>query len=443
MSQHQHPTRRAFIGTTAAASTLATRTGRAATLAVNGGTPVRTTPFNPWPEVFGDSEKQILDVLHSGEWFRKKWNKRDAHRVDQFEQEYAAACGVKFTLATSCGTTALQCALEAADVQPGDEVLLSCYTFCATANSIFEQKALAVFVDTEPDTFQIDPARIEEKITPRTRAIIPVHYGGYPCDMDAVNAIAKRHNLIVIEDACQSHLSKYRGKSCGALGDMGCFSFQVSKPLPAGEGGALTTNNETFHDAARWYHDTGINRKQPAGHSVHGMNYRMTEWQATILLEALKGLDERVQHVHDNVQYFNKLVSDVPGFAPAKFVDGGERGTHYVYLARYYSEKFKGLPRDAFMRAMKAEGIPVGGGYDKPLSEEGLVEHTLNSRGFQRIYSPKELNQYRKTLDCPVTREICGSSVSLKHWLFMGSRKDVAQIAEAVHKVYESADSIG
>src|SRR5680860_1346214 len=201
-------------------------------LAILGGEKVRKTAWPEWPVWEQSAENDVTEMLRSGRWWRGK-----GEHVTEFEQKYAELMGAKRCLATASGTTALLVALHVLGVDAGDEVLVSPFTFIATYNSIFMNKALPVFVDTDPETFLINPVKIEEKITERTSAILPVHIYGLPVDMDRVNEIAKKHNLKVVEDACQAWLGEYKGKKLGTLGDLGCFSFQNSKNLPAGEGG--------------------------------------------------------------------------------------------------------------------------------------------------------------------------------------------------------------
>ena len=191
-------------------------------------------------------------MFRSGRWFRG-----NGEHVAEFEKRYAELMGAKRCLATASGTTALITALGVLGVDAGDEVLVSPYTFIATYNAIFFHKALPVFVDTDPETFLIDPQKIEARITDRTSAILPVHIYGLPVDMDSVNKVARKHNLKVVEDACQAWLSEYRGRKTGTLGDLGCFSFQNSKHLPAGEGGAIIGNDDALIDRCHSYHNCG------------------------------------------------------------------------------------------------------------------------------------------------------------------------------------------
>jgi dTDP-4-amino-4,6-dideoxygalactose transaminase len=248
-------TRRNFIGRAAAGSVAlgwlgghrATRAfaAESAKPALLGGTPVHAGGWAKWPQWREAWEPELLKVWRSGRWFRGS----DVH-VAEFERGYAQLLGAKRCLATASGTTALIVSLHVMDVDAGDEVIVSPYTFSASYNAILNHKALPVFADTDPATLTMDPESIESRITERTRAIMPVHIFGMPCDMDPIIAIARKHKLAVVEDACQAWLAEYKGRKCGTLGDLGCFSFQESKHLPSGEGGAITSMSEELIDSA-------------------------------------------------------------------------------------------------------------------------------------------------------------------------------------------------
>ena len=213
--------------------------------AILGGKPVRTEPFPAWPIVRENDEKGWMEVLHS-----KRVVPAPATAIlrPQFEETWAETLGAKYCVVTSCGTTALYASLNAVGVGPGDEVILPPYTFVATLNVILMQHALPVFVDSDRETFQIDAHKIEAKITSRTRCIMPVHLGGNPVNMDLVLEVAKKHKLPVVEDACQAHTGEWRHRRVSTLGDLGCFSFQASKNLNSGEGGAILTNDPALHE---------------------------------------------------------------------------------------------------------------------------------------------------------------------------------------------------
>ena len=255
-------TRRSFIRTAAAGSVALSWLGagraprafaaEAAKPALLGGTPVHQGGWTSWPQWREDWEPEMLKVWRSGRWFRGS-----AGHVADFERGYANLLGAKRCLATASGTTALIVSLHVMDVDAGDEVIVSPYTFIASYNAILDRKALPVFADTDPATLTVDPASIESRITERTRAIMPVHIFGMPCDMDPINAIARQHKLAVVEDACQAWLAEYKGRKCGTIGDLGCFSFQESKHIPSGEGGAVASMSEELIDKCDSFHNCG------------------------------------------------------------------------------------------------------------------------------------------------------------------------------------------
>ncbi|MDH3245960.1 MAG: DegT/DnrJ/EryC1/StrS family aminotransferase, partial [Saprospiraceae bacterium] len=288
-----------------------TSTGK---LALAGGEPVRDKAWPEWPVWDKTAEAEVVNMLRSGRWFRGK-----GEYVTQFEEEYAKLMGAKRCLATASGTTALLVAMHVLGVDAGDEVLVAPYTFIATYNAIFMNKALPVFVDTDPETFLIDPTNIEEKITDRTTAILPVHIYGLPVDMDSVNEIASRHGLKVIEDACQAWLGEYKGKKLGTLGDLGCFSFQNSKNLPTGEGGAVLGEDDQIMDLCHSFHNCGRpfgSVKATSRYPTRGSNRRMQQIQAITLLSQMKRIKNDAEIRLKNANYLDERLRLIPGIHP-------------------------------------------------------------------------------------------------------------------------------
>ena len=262
---------------------------------------------------------------------------------DPFEETWAETLGAKYCVATSCGTTALYASLNAVGVGPGDEVILPPYTFVATLNVILMQHALPVFVDSDRETSQIDAHKIEAKITSRTRCIMPVHLGGNPVDMDVVLDVAKKHKLPVVEDACQAHTGEWRKRRVSTLGDLGCFSFQASKNLNSGEGGAILTNDPALHEFCKSFQNQG---RGPAGaafaYARQGSNLRMTEFQAALLLQQLTRVEEQSRVREQNAQYLTSLLREIPGISPARMYDGTTRNGYHLYMLRYDQAHFAG-----------------------------------------------------------------------------------------------------
>jgi len=263
-------TRRGFVRTAAAGSAALTWLGArgaprvfaagADKPALLGGTPAHQGGWPSWPQWDKSWEPEIVEVLRSGRWC----GHGGSGKVGDFETAYAELLGAKRCVTMASGTTALLTALHVMGVDAGDEVIVSPYTFIATYNVCLMHKALPVFADTDPATLTMDPASIESRITDRTRAILPVHIYGMPCDMDPINAIAKKHGLAVVEDACQAWLAEYKGRRCGTLGDLGCFSFQNSKHIPSGDGGAITGTSDELVDRCQSYHNVATTSGVPS-----------------------------------------------------------------------------------------------------------------------------------------------------------------------------------
>ncbi len=438
-------TRRQFVsqastGTLAAMTlgslpTFAGRSGNAAKLAIHGGTPVRSKRWPSWPIWDRAAEERILSILRSGNWFRGQ-----GETVSEFEGKYAKLLGAKRCTCTVNGTNALLTAMHALDVGVGDEVIVSPYTFIATYNVMLNSTALPVFADTDPETFQINPDTIEERITERTRAIMPVHILGIPADMDRIMAIARKHNLVVIEDACQAWLAQWRGKCCGTIGDLGCFSFQNSKHLPAGEGGAVVGNDEELMDRVHSFHNCGRPYKSvkgTSGYPIIGTNRRMTEYQAAILLNQMQRLEADTERRWANGQYLTSKIKDIPGIVPCKLYEGTTRAVFHLYPFRYKKEHFNDAPKSKFMAALSAEGVPCSGGYG-PQYRDGLIEDALTSKNFTRSFPKARLDQYRKELDYPGNDQLCEEAVWIGQNMLLTEKSDMDDIANAIRKVYDN-----
>jgi dTDP-4-amino-4,6-dideoxygalactose transaminase len=439
-----HLTRRGFLGAaiTGAAglglqSRAAVRSSSSAVApapALLGGKPVRTAPFPSWPKIGAGDEKSWMEVLRKGLWCRI-----DGNYATRFEEAWARTLGAKYCLATASGTTALATSLNALGIGPGDEVLVPPYTFVATVNVVLLQHALPVFVDTDPETFQMDATKIEAAITDRTRCVLPVHLGGLPADMDTILAIGERHKLPVLEDACQAHLAEWRHRKVSTLGALGCFSFQASKNLNSGEGGAILSDNEDLMEACRSFHNNGRGVAGPGFAYVrNGCNHRMTEFQAALLLAQLTRLEEQSRIRQQNAEYLTKRLGEIPGIAPARMYDGTTRNAYHLYMLRYDREKFEDLPRKKFLKALQAEGIPCSGGYS-PLNKEPFLKNTLQSRAYRSVYSVKELSDYEARNHCPANDRLCEEAVWFFQTMLLGSKSDMDQIAEAVRKIQNHA----
>jgi len=446
MSNQKFTRRQAIVtGTTIAMGAMANLSftpvnfGGSKKLAIHGGDKVRKSAWPEWPVWDGRAEKDVIKMLQSGRWWRG-----NGEAVYDFEQKYAQLMGTKRCLATASGTAALLVALHVLGVDAGDEVLVSPFTFIATYNVIFMNKALPVFVDTDPETFLINPAKIEKKITDRTSAILPVHIYGLPVDMDKVNSIAKKHNLKVVEDACQAWLGEYKGKKLGTLGDLGCFSFQNSKNLPAGEGGAVIGNNDEIMDRCHSFHNCGRpfgSVERTSDYPMRGSNRRMQQIQAIILLSQMNRIEKDNDKRLENAKYLDKKLGDIPGIETYKLVTKQARSAYHMYPFRFVSEKFGNVSREKFIEALRAEGVPCSSGYGQQ-NKDGLIEEAFNSKGYKRLFSEKRLKQWREENVLPGNDQLAREAVTFYQSILLGSKSDMDDIVNAVTKIYENRESL-
>lgn len=441
-------TRRQFIAAASAAGLAATLTrpargkspARADKLAVLGGEPIRKGGTWPaWPYRDAHVIEAATKTAQSGVWCRIDAPQSGA--VATFEREFAQLVGAKYCVATGSGTQALHTCVEALGIGPGDEVITSPYTDPGTLAGILAARALPVLADLDPLSFQLDPQDVERKINANTRAIMPVHIMGQPVDMDAIMRIAKQHNLKVIEDACQAHLAVHRDRKLGTIGDLGCFSFQSSKTLGCGEGGAIVGNDEALLERCYTVHNHGTSR---AGRTeVAGPKYRMNEFEAAILLAQLPGVTERFARRNENAQHLTARLQECPGIVPQKLYPGTEAGTYYVYGATYLREQFADADRRTFLKALAAEGIGMSGYIGQGLHREPWVDHILGTKVYQRMYGAARLAEYREQLACSRCDEVCANVVSMfASGILLATPADMDDIADAICKVYEQRDQL-
>jgi dTDP-4-amino-4,6-dideoxygalactose transaminase len=414
----------------------------AGTAAILGGQPVRTKGWPDWPMWDPETdEKRVIEVLRSGIWSRGKV-------VAEFEEKWAETIGSKRCLATTNGTYALITALRSLNVGAGDEVLVPPYTFIATIDAILMVGAMPVFVDTDPATFQIDADKIEEKITSRTTTILPVHILGLPADMGKIMTIARKNNLAVLEDACQAWLAEINNKKVGSFGDAGCFSFQNSKHIPIGEGGAIVSDNDEFMDRCFSFHNFGRPYGKIVGtvsgeYVILGTKCRTTEYQAAIGLAQLKRLEEQTKQREKNAEYLRAQIKDIPGILPYELSENATRAVFHLFPFRYKKEQFHDLSRSKFLKALRAEGIPCSGGYS-PLNNMPYLKDAFQSKNFQKVY-PKEMldfDGYVERNQCPQNDQLCEEAVWFGQNMLLGSKSDMNDIAMAIEKVFNNADKI-
>lgn len=399
-----------------------THDGKSA-LAIHGGRPVRPAEkaWPSWP-IFDDTERRaVQDVLESGKWFYDE-------RVKQFEREFAAFQDARFCVSCNSGTAALEIALQALGVEPGDEIIVPPYTFVATASAVLRVGAIPVFVDVD-NSWCMDPLAIEAAITKKTRAIVPVHFGGRVCDMDRINALAAKHQLVVLEDACHSWGAKWEGKGTGAIGLGGVFSFQQSKNMTAGEGGAILSDDEAFADLCRSISNCGRAKTGPWYHHINvGTNARLSEFGAAILSAQLTRLEQQTLLREQNAAILNAELSGMEGLQLQTNSNRITRRAYHLYCLRVHEKEF-GCNRERFVEAAKAEGLPIGAGYPLPLYRQPVFEKV---RGYD--YS---------ACHCPVVEDLCyRSGMWFAHQLLLGTDEDMRDIVRIIHKIKENTRSL-
>ncbi len=401
-------------------------------LALHGGTPVKTKPFPDWPQYDQKEEIALLEVLHSGIWWRTPGN-----RTLQFEQDFAKFHQVKHGVACTNGTAALEIAMAALGIGLDDEVIIPDFTFIATASAVLMAGALPVMVDVDRFTFNIDPDLVEKAITPRTKAIIAVHIGGMPCDMDRLVALARKYNLYLVEDCAHAHGSEWKGQKVGSFGDCGTFSFQASKLMTAGEGGIVITKDDDLEIRLRSVHDCG---RMPGewfySHFINGSNYRLSEWQGAVLSQQLSRLDEQAAKREINSTYLDGELAKIEGIRPQKRDPRVTRNGNYCYIFHYDPKAFNHLQAEKFIEAFEAEGIPTQASY--PSVHKLAV---FQNGEYRKRLSPSQASEKHVflTQDFPVTDDAAVNTIWLVHRTLLGTQADVAEIVEAVKKIQRNA----
>lgn len=427
--------RRKFLAaaTTAAAASAATPDAK---LAIDGGTPVRRQPLasRNWGPQYYDSAEQghLNDVLESRNPFR--WNNPpDKSKVAQFERAVAARMQTQYALGVTSGTAALHVAMAALGIGPGDEVILPAWTWYSCYTAVVQAGALPVFAEID-ESFNIDPADIEHRITPQTKAIMAVHLQGNPADLDRIFEVARKHRVKVLEDASQSVGASYKGRPLGSMGDIGIFSLQQSKTITAGEGGCVITNDPALFERACRFHDVGtVRRGMPEKVGwIPGLNYRMNEFTGGVLLAQIRKLDTIIGGVRANAARVYAGVRDLPGAKFRHLPDpAGELGTG-VFIGFRNKDQ-----RERYVAAMKAEGVPVippNGSIVLPIVPEIEQKVTVTS-GWPSFTTPRgRAIRYGKDC-CPRTIDILGRFAGV----MMGPKyttADTADAVAAVRKVY-------
>ncbi|HSY79149.1 MAG TPA: DegT/DnrJ/EryC1/StrS family aminotransferase [Verrucomicrobiae bacterium] len=405
-------------------------------LAILGGPPLRTRPFPAWP-VFDDRERaQLEDVLTSANWGGYPSPNRKA---TEFATAFAAYQGARFAIPTTSGTSALEAALKALGVGAGDEVIVPAITFAATPYAAVACMARPVFADVSAADACIDPDSVERLITRRTKAIIPVHYGASLADLDALAQISRAHSISIVEDCAHVPGARFRDRGVGTYGALGCFSFQSSKPMTAGEGGMITTDDPDLEQRCQSLINCG--RRRPGEDfegPLMGANYRMTEWQCGILLAQLERLGDQIEHKSRAAARLRAGLGAIKGLTPVARDPRVTRETIYAFIF-LVDQSALGLSRNRFVRALRAEGIPSG---------------VANDPVYRSALFPRESAAYRKAcelagasandaINCPVAERLFEHAiVSIPHECLLGDDRDVDDIVAAAVKVASRATEL-
>jgi len=442
--------RRKFIATVAATSVVSAvahsfpafaQGNNQKKLAALGGTPVRPKGAIglKWPHINDQMIENIVTTTKSGVWSRAQ---NANGNVANFEKDFAKQIGVNYSVGTGSGTQALSTCIEALEIGPGDEVITSPYTDMGTVSSILTSRALPVLVDLDPNSLQLDPNEIEKRINKNTKAIMPVHIMGVPADMERIMAIAKKHNLKVIEDSCQAPFARYKGKAIGTIGDLGCFSFQASKAIACGEGGAVVGNDQALMDRCYTVQNRGAARS--GKNELIGPKYRMNEFEAAVLLGQLPSARERHEIRNQNANYIKAQLKGFEGLVPQKQYAGTESSSYYHYALIYNKDHFNGASRAQFLTAINAEGIGFGSYIKTGLHKEPWVDYILGLPGYQTAYSAARLKEYKDGMHLPNCDRVCDETL-VSMWgsgTMLGSKDEMDSIVNAIMKVYENRDQL-
>ncbi|MDA2938210.1 DegT/DnrJ/EryC1/StrS family aminotransferase [Acidobacteria bacterium AH-259-A15] len=409
-------------------------------LAINGGDPVRTREFFRWPHFDETELGYVEEVIRSRTWFAGMRGADPGTRTAELERRFAQHHGARFGIACANGTVAIEIALRAVEVGVGDEVIVPGLTFITTLSAVLQVNAIPIVVDSLYQTQCIDPNEIEKAITDRTRAIIPVHFGGFTCDMNRIMSIADRHNLLVIEDAAHAPGGVHKGRKIGSIGHLATFSFQESKTMTAGEGGMITTNDPDLAENCIQYRSCGRKEGEPwYVHYVMPLNYRLSEVQSAILLAQLERLDEQLKIKNENAAFLADLLEEIEGINPVPGDGKTDLNGYYLYLLQYDRDHFGGLSRNRFVEALNAEGIPCHIGYPWPLTKNPMfqqIESGAKGCPFTCPYYGRNVSLAERKL--PVAERICNETVVIPHQVLLSPQSDLQDIGQAIRKIQEN-----
>ncbi len=409
-------------------------------LAITGGKALRKTPFTQWPFGGAEEKRALADVLIGSKWGGQPFPGKYSLT---FSKKFAKLHTAKYAQCVNTGTVAIQAALKAIDIRPGDEVLAPAYTWEGTVGPVLLLNAVPVFIDVDPDTYCMDARKIEAAITRKTRAILPVHLGMRFADMDEILRIAAKHNLKVVEDCAHAHGGSWKGKGAGSMGDLGAFSFQSSKLLTCGEGGGVITNNLEYMERVQSYINAGrASLTDEYHHRIIGFNYRLGEFQAAVLDAQINRLPAQAKIRAKNMAHLESRLKNTPEIGLLKPDPRITRLAPYGYVLKYFAGRAREIPRAAFVAALQLEGVPCDGLFYEPVYKSSLFP--LNPCDFPALCWGRETPlDLRKISSCPeAERAAYHEAVWFPHQLFLGSKKDVDAIADAIQKVLANIDEL-
>jgi len=409
-----------------------------ARLAIRGGKCVRNRPFGAWP-IYGDAELSgIVEVLKSGNW---SYHARKHEKQTEFAEKFAQFHDAKYGVCTSSGAAALAVALKTAGVEAGSEVIVPDLTFVATASAALLIGATPVLVDVDPETYCLDIGKTQEAVTDRTKAIIPVHLYCRITDMDGVMGIAEKNNLVVVEDCAHVHGSKWRGKGVGSIGTLGCFSFQQSKIMTAGEGGIIITSSKEFEESCTSFVDCGRIRKGDRyAQNALGWNCRMTEFQAAVLLGQLERLPDQIRQRETNAEYLSERLKKIEGLTPLKKDERVTRQSYYYYVFKYDATSFEKVPKNRFIAALCFEGIPAESIYE-PVHRSPLFKTEQGK--WPLIWGSQTSKPDYSSVSCPVAEKASyEEAIAIPHSALLGTREDIDDVVNAIEKIRENVNEL-
>jgi dTDP-4-amino-4,6-dideoxygalactose transaminase len=403
-------------------------------LALSGGPPSLQSPLRVWPVIDETDEAALLSALRSGHW--SSW---EGGQTRAFESKFAAYLGSHHALAVSSGTGALEVAVRALGIGPGDEVIAPAYCFTAPIAAILAAGAMPVLVDVDPRTFCLSASAVERAITPRTKAILALHLGGTPCDMERLGALAAAGHLVILEDAALALGTVYRGKHAGTIGAVGIFSFQAEKNLASGEGGAIVTDDEGIWQRSVGLHDYWKGMRFPqSAWQERALSYRISDLLSAVLISQLERVEAQSERRSRNGGALDARLRAIPGFTAIEPPEGTTRNTRSLYMIRYDAQGFGGVKRERLIEALKAEGVPAVPGYARPIYENPIFSR--DRTGYPQLPVPRERLVPEP---CTNAERLCaGGALWLRQQTLLCTDAELTAIGDAFEKAYDHRDEL-